>query len=174
MPRHFQNQLLNAASSHSAGLVAYKISTELARERCSAREQILALEGRLRELPQLDIKTTHRFSKGLYAREIFIPKGTILVGKIHRFENLNIISQGDITVLTEDGARRIKAPFTVVSPPLTKRVGYAHEDTVWTTIHASNETDLDKLEAELILPNFPDALTQDEIALLKGPALCPG
>lgn len=164
----------NTASSHSASLAAYKISAELTRGRLSARKQILALEDRLRELPQLEIKTTHRFSKGLYAREIFIPKGTVLVGKIHRFENLNIISQGDITVLTEDGALRIKAPFTIVSPPMTKRVGYAHEDTVWTCIHASDETDLDRLEAELILPNFDDALTQGEIALLKGPAKCPG
>jgi hypothetical protein len=149
-------------------LVAYKISTELARGRCSAREQILALEDRLRELPQLDIKTTHRFSKGLYAREIFIPKGTVLVGKVHRFENLNIISQGDITVLTEDGALRIKAPFTVVSPPLTKRVGYAHEDTVWTTVHATDETDPEKLEDELICPTFPDMLSDDEVLALKG------
>jgi hypothetical protein len=133
------------------------------------RSQILALEKRLKELPQLKIEVTHRFSKGLYAREIFIPKGAVLIGKIHRFENLNIISQGDITVLTEEGAKRIRAPFTVVSPPLTKRVGYAHEDTVWTTIHATEETDPEKLEAEFILPNFPDMPTEDEIRLLKGP-----
>lgn len=131
------------------------------------RADIIALEAKLRELPQLDLPLTHWFSKGLYARELFIPKGTILVGKIHAHANLNIISQGDISVLTEQGAMRIKAPFTIVSPPGTKRVGYAHEDTVWTTIHATEETDPERIEAEMILPDFPE-LTDDEILLLKG------
>lgn len=134
----------------------------------SARQKILALQDELGKLPQVEIVTTHHFSKGLYAREIFIPKGTILVGKIHKYQSLNILSQGDITILTEFGARRVRAPYTVVSPPLTKRIGYAHEDTVWTTVHATDETDLEKLEDELICPTFPDMLTNEEILALKG------
>lgn len=98
----------------------------------------------------IHIEPTHHFSTGIYAREIFIPKGTTLTGKIHRTEHLNIISQGDISVMTEHGIKRLKAPCTIVSKPGTKRVGYAHEDTVWTTIHGTNETDLVRLEEELI------------------------
>lgn len=117
-------------------------------------------------MPQVDIPLVHRFSNGLYAREIFIPKGTILVGKIHRYESLNIVSMGDITVLTEDGAKRVQAPYTVVSPPGTKRVGFANEDTVWTTIHATDETDLGKLEDDLILNEYDPLPTPEEIAML--------
>ena len=29
-----------------------------------------------------------------YAREMFIPKGTLIIGKIHRHQHLNIISKG--------------------------------------------------------------------------------
>jgi len=134
----------------------------------TARQQIMALQAALETMPQVEIPPTHYFSKGLYAREIFIPKGTIVVGKIHKHLSLNILSQGDITILTEFGARRVKAPYTVVSPPLTKRVGYAHEDTVWTTVHATDETDLEKIEDELICQTFPDMLTEDEILALKG------
>lgn len=136
--------------------------------RLAARGKILALQDEVGKLPQVEIVTTHRFSKGLYAREVLIPKGTIVVGKIHKYESLNILSQGDITILTEFGAKRIRAPYAVVSPPLTKRVGYAHEDTVWTTVHATDETDLEKLEDELICPTFPDMLSADEILALKG------
>src|SRR5689334_10459122 len=96
------------------------------------RARIADLQDYLSALPQAEIITTHRFARGLYAREIFIPKGVILVGKIHAYENLNIISKGDITILTEHGVRRVTAPETVIAPPFTKRVGYAHEDTVWT------------------------------------------
>lgn len=126
------------------------------------REQIEALERHMRKLPPLAITTTHYFANGLYAREIFIPKGCLLTGKVHRAEHLNIVSCGDITVWTEQGMKRVKAPFTMVSKPGTKRVGLAHEDTVWTTVHATCETDIDALEALLV---EPDNLRLDTEAL---------
>lgn len=116
------------------------------------REQIERLEAAMRELPPVEIPPRHYFADGLYAREITIPAGTLVTGKIHRTEHLNIVSKGDITVWTEDGMKRVRAPFALVSRPGTKRVGYAHEDTVWTTIHATRETDLEALERELIEP----------------------
>jgi hypothetical protein len=36
-----------------------------------------------------------------------------------------------------------------VSKPGTKRIGYVHEEMVWTTVHVTEETDIEKLEAEL-------------------------
>ncbi len=113
-------------------------------------DKIFLLENEMKKLEQIEITPVHYFANGLYAREIFIPKGVLLTGKIHKTEHLNILSKGDITVWTEDGMKRLQAPFTMVSRPGTKRVGLAHEDTVWTTIHATNETDLEKLELELI------------------------
>jgi hypothetical protein len=116
------------------------------------RDKIDQLEALMRREPQVEIEPVHHFAHGLYAREITIRAGTLLTGKIHRTEHLNVISQGRIIVWTEDGMREVSAPFTMVSRPGTKRVGYALEDTVWTTIHATAETDLVKLEAELIAP----------------------
>ena len=123
-------------------------------QEAGVRERIAYLEGEMRKCPQVEIPPKHYFAKGLYAREITIPKGTLLTGKIHKTEHLNIISKGDISVLTEDGPKRVQAPFTMVSRPGTKRVGYAHEETVWTTIHATTETDLEKLEADLIATDY--------------------
>jgi hypothetical protein len=116
------------------------------------RDKIDQLEALMRREPQVEIEPVHHFANGLYAREITIRAGTLLTGKIHRTEHLNIISKGRIIVWTEDGMREVSAPFTMVSRPGTKRVGYALEDTVWTTIHATAETDLEKLEVELIAP----------------------
>lgn len=134
------------------------------------REKINHLESDMMKEPQLEIKTTHYFSDGIYAREIFIPKGTLLTGKIHKTEHMNICSQGDISILTEDGMKRIKSPFTMSCRPGTKRVGYAHEDTVWTTIHGTHETDLKILESELIATNHDqvESLSEKEIQQLKG------
>ena len=116
----------------------------------SVRENTFALERHMLAMPQVEIPTRHYFSQGVYAREIFIPKGTTLTGKIHKFTQLNIMSAGEMSVLTENGIERVKAPFTIVSPPGTKRVAYAHEDTVWTTIHGTDETDLEKIENHFI------------------------
>lgn len=105
------------------------------------RSKVLDLEGHMLQLPQLDLKVVHHFSNGVYARELHIPAGTILTGAIHKFENLNIMSKGDMTIVTETGPMRVQAPFTVVSPPGTKRVAYAHTDTIWTTVFGTHDKD---------------------------------
>lgn len=120
------------------------------------REKIDRLEAYMRDMPQREIETVHRFGGGIYAREITIPAGTLLTGKIHKTEHMNIVSKGRIVVWTEDGMKEVAAPFTMVSSPGSKRVGYALEDTVWTTLHATHERDLAKLEADLIAASHDD------------------
>ena len=112
----------------------------------------------MNKLPQVEIPVRHYFSHGVYAREITIPKGTIVLGKIHKFSQLNICSKGDHSVLTENGVIRVQAPFTIVSPPGTQRIGYAHEETVWTTIHGTDLTDVDKIEEYFIAQNYQEYL----------------
>lgn len=120
------------------------------------REMIANFETECAKLPQMEIPLKHHFSRGVYAREIFIPKGTMIVGKIHKHLNMNILSQGDVSVLSIDGMKRIKASSTFVASPGAKRVIYAHEDSVWTTIHGTDETDLEKLEDEFIAKTYED------------------
>lgn len=66
---------------------------------------------------------------------------------------------GDITVYTErEGKRRLTGYNMMVSPPETKRAVYPHADTLWVTIHATDEQDLAKLEEQLITPDDHDAI----------------
>lgn len=116
------------------------------------REQIERLEALMREMPQVDIPVEHRFAPGLYAREITIPADTLLTGLVHRQGHINIVSKGEITVWTEEGMQRVKAPCTIVSSPGCKRVGYTHAETVWTTILATDLTSIEDIERELVLP----------------------
>ena len=94
-----------------------------------------------------------------YAREMFIPKGTVIIGKIHRHEHLNFITKGKVTVATEFGEKEYVAPCTFVSEIGLKRAVYAEEDTLWTTVHMTEhrgEENLDKMEAEVIAPSYND------------------
>jgi hypothetical protein len=129
-------------------------------EQLEMRGQIVALETAMRAMPehQIEIKTTHYFAGGVYAREIFIPKGTTLTGKIHKFEHLNVVSQGDLSVWTDEGMKRVRAPAVIISKPGIKRAGFAHEDTVWTTFHATDETDPDVIEKKVVTETYEEFL----------------
>lgn len=114
------------------------------------RNKTFALEAVMKSMPQVELKTIHHFSKDVYARELHIPAGVTLIGEIHKFRNLNILSKGKMLVTTEEGMQEVEAPFTVVSPPGTKRAAYALTDCIWTTIHGTDETDVDLIEAKFI------------------------
>jgi len=94
-----------------------------------------------------------------YAREMTIPKGTVIIGKIHRHEHLNFITKGKVIVSTEFGQKEYKAPCTFISEVGLKRAVYALEDTLWTTVHLTEhrgEANLEKMEAEIIAPSYND------------------
>ena len=130
---------------------------ELVQRESHLQERVEDFETKMKDMPnQIDIPVVNYFSEGVYAREITIPKGTMLTGYIHKYRNLNIMSKGDMTILTENGPVRVQAPYTVVSPPGTKRLAYAHEDCVWTTIHGTNETDVDVIEKQFIVHSFEE------------------
>lgn len=116
----------------------------------SLRGKTFAIEAMLKEMPQATLKLIHHFSPGVYARELHIPADTTLVGEIHKYPQLNILSKGKISVSVGDEMREIEAPFTVVSPAGTKRVAYAITDCVWTTILHTHETDIAEIEKQFI------------------------
>lgn len=99
----------------------------------------------------------HSFADGMYVREISIPAGVLLVGKIHRHSHPNFLMQGTVSVITEAGGQEtLVAPCHMVSPAGTKRVVYTHSDCVWVTVHVTDSTDLDEIEDQVIAPDYND------------------
>ena len=98
----------------------------------------------------------HTFTDGMYIREISCPKGALVVTKTHKVCHPYFLLKGECSVLTEEGVKRIKAPYSGITPAGTKRVVFCHEDVVWTTCHATKETDLEKIEQEVIANNFDE------------------
>lgn len=99
----------------------------------------------------------HSFAPGVYVREIFIPKGTVVVGKIHKHAHPNFLMKGKVIVITESGGKEtLEAPLSMISEAGTKRVVLALEDTVWITIHATQEVELDKIEDFVIAKNYEE------------------
>ena len=108
----------------------------------------------------------HSFADGCYIREIFNPKGELLVTKIHKVSHPFFLMKGDMTILMEDGIKRIKAPHYGITPAGTKRIIYCHEDCIFVTVHATKLTDIDKIEEEVIAKDF-DEFDKEEMEKFK-------
>jgi hypothetical protein len=109
-------------------------------------------ERSIAELPKVDCPIVNRFTPGLYSREGFVPKGTVLTSRVHKFEHQFVILSGEVSVYSEnEGSVRLKAPHIGITTPGTRRIIFAHEDTVWVTFHANPKdlTDPDAMVEEL-------------------------
>jgi len=123
------------------------------------RGKVAALEKMMLQLPQQQMEAVHHYAPGLYGKELRIPAGTLIVGKVHLQGHLNFLMEGCITVFTEQGMKRLSAPFILSSEAGMKRVGVTHTDTTWVTVHAIEGAELlepDEVEKVLTVDTMDD------------------
>lgn len=131
-----------------------KSAGEIAAAEAAKNPLVNELEFQLSHLPQLDLPLSHHFTPGMYSRSIFMPRGAIVISKIHKTEHQYIVSVGEVAVWIEGvGNQTIKAPYLGITKAGTRRVLIVLEDTVWTTFHPTEKTDLAEIEEELIYPH---------------------
>jgi|TARA_R110000744_G_scaffold374475_1_gene487281 hypothetical protein len=136
--------------------------SDVSLSRESIRASVLGLEEILKQQPdQYSGKVLHHYAPSLYGREIFMAKGDLVVGKLHKHAHLNSLLEGSCTVVTEDGKELLTAPLVWVSEPHIKRAVYCHTDVRWVTYHPTEETDLTKIEAEVIAPDYQTLLGEE-------------
>jgi len=116
----------------------------------SMRPKVLALEAQMREMPQVELQTSHWFADGMYCRVLERPAGTLIVGKVHKREHFYIVAKGRVQVVMDDGVQVLAAGTVLVSKPGTKRAVLALEDSICMTVHRTNKKNLTKIEKELI------------------------
>jgi len=137
------------------------------------REKIAEFENMLKQSPDAVLGDSdafplnHLFGGGIYCREILLPAGSVCVGKIHKTKHPNFIMKGRCIVTTNvsDDPIEIVGPMYFYSGAGVKKVVYAIEDTTWVTVHATDETDLEIIEDEIIAKDYSelDAITQKEL-----------
>ncbi|MCP4473423.1 MAG: hypothetical protein GY821_02400 [Gammaproteobacteria bacterium] len=113
---------------------------------------ILELQNAMLKEPQVDIETTHVFSNGVYLRGITIPEGVVIVGAEHLTDHSFIVSKGSCIINDGKEKLHIQAPYHGLTKAGTKRSIYATTDTVFTTFHITDETDIFKIEKQIIKP----------------------
>lgn len=132
-------------------------------------EKILAAEREMSLAPKVELRVEHDFSYGVYARTLYIPKGVALTGHIHKYENFNILIAGKMRVSVDEQMQTITAPFKIVSPPGTKRIAWALEDSIWMTVHGTHERDLEIIEKVFVAHSkeeYLEFINANQLALL--------
>ncbi len=113
-------------------------------------DRIAALEAAMLPEEQVDCPVTHHFGPGVYIREVAIPAQTLVIGHAHKGPCMNMLLKGSMRVMGPDGvAKTIEAPLIFNTGP-GRKVAFTLSDCVFQNIHATDETDLDRLEEQLI------------------------
>lgn len=127
------------------------------------RSAICQLEQRILDTPgngieESGITWVHRFTPGLYTREMTVPAGVMVTGMIHKTEHISIMLSGKMLIPdpVNGGSMEIQAPIVEVAQPGIKRVGIAIEEVVWITVHPTELTDVDEILEQIVTNDFSE------------------
>lgn len=125
--------------------------------RDESRDKILAFEKKALDMPQIEIPVNQYIHGGMYAREITIPKDTIVTGQIYKYDHFEVMIKGDITLTTDTGdTQRLTGYNCIKGMSGKKRAAYAHEDTTWVTFHPFDGDDGDEIQAFITAETFEE------------------
>jgi hypothetical protein len=122
----------------------------------------------------IDAPLVHKFTDGMYIREIFMPAGSLWTSKIHKTEHPYVVSYGKVAVsIDADEWYEITAPYTGITTPGTRRVLFILEDCIWTTFHRidgmkSEFNDLSEEKIKEIVEGIEDKILEPHINYITG------
>jgi hypothetical protein len=108
----------------------------------------------------------HSFSEGVYIREMFMPQGGLVIGKLYKISHTWFLLSGELEVATDEGTEYYIGPCYVNAPEGAKRVLHAVSDVIFVNVYPNPEniTDTDKLEEILTCSSYKE---YEEYKLLK-------
>jgi len=137
------------------------------------KENVLLHNGSVKHhTPEMEklMPVTHHLKDGLYTREIFMPKGTLVVSFIHKQNHPSFFLKGEMSVLLDTGeVKRIKAPMKVMTEIGTQRVAYIHEDTTWVCVYRTDAKTIKEAEVEVYTEDYKEL---PEYVILNKKLLC--
>ena len=115
----------------------------------------------------IDCPVENHFCGNIYARQITMPRGAFVFGKKHKTTHFNFVMQGSALVYMDGIVTKVTAPAVISSNAETQKIVYILEDMAWITTHATEETDVQILEQELVYEaSIEKSLLDDALAKL--------
>jgi len=98
----------------------------------------------------IDFKVEHFFSDGVYSRKMTIPKGVKVPTHKHKFNHMSILASGKVLVKVDGKITEYTGPAQLEITKDQVHEVFALEESVWFCIHATDVTDPDCIDHELI------------------------
>ncbi len=92
----------------------------------------------------------HHFAGGVYAKEAFVPAGYEVSKHTHEYSHLSILASGQAMVVADEVGTVYTGPACIEIKGGIPHHIIAITDVVWFCIHATDETDVDKVDEVLI------------------------
>ena len=106
-------------------------------------------------LPVIDLELRHTFVPGIYIREMLVPKGVLMVGKVHLTSDPYVFLSGAMRVFTpEGGTVTLTAPHYGITATDVQKVGYVLEDSHWINYHALSDKEEEAIK---------DGISEDDL-----------
>lgn len=113
--------------------------------------KIQAIKAAAKGLPMVEMPTKHFLVDGMYARQILIPKGTAFVGRKHKKFHYFMVLKGGAWVTLDDGTIANMQPgMLFMCAPGSQRIGTTYADTIFVTVHQTDETLLKNIEDDCV------------------------
>lgn len=115
--------------------------------------QLDSLAERLKQYQEVELPPVHRFSEGVYIRELEIPAGCVVVGCTHKHEHQVMLIEGACRINTDNGMEDIVAPHIWTSKANDRRALYTYEHCTFITVHNNpdNCRDIEELESRIVV-----------------------
>jgi len=113
---------------------------------------------------QVVVKVNETLENNSYTREIFIPKGTLIIGYKHKKSCVNILTKGALLIKTspEDEGTEVYVPenqsFVFHTDPESQKMLYAIEDTIMIGVFCNIEGET--VEEVMLECVYPDSVTE--------------
>jgi len=100
----------------------------------------------------------HTFADQIYLREMKMHAGGIVLGAIHTFDHAWFLTEGTVSIKTNDKIIKYSAPFYKKSKAGDQRVIYAHTNSTFVTVHKNpnNIKNIEELEKILASSSYEE------------------
>lgn len=100
----------------------------------------------------------HTFADQIYLREMKMYEGSIVLGAIHTFDHAWFLTEGTVSIKTDDKIIKYSAPFYKKSQAGDQRTIYAHTNATFVTVHKNpdNIKNIEELEDILASSSYEE------------------
>lgn len=94
------------------------------------------------------------FNVHMATRTTSAPKGSVVVGAVHKYPTLNVLLKGKVLMVSEHGKRMLVAPCMYMQAANTKKAGWVLEDCELTNVIMMPQAYSDPAEADAAVRAF--------------------